>query len=63
MNKVSVYLAKMSMHCVELAWKPNAKIAAGVIYISLKTVEQVESRLVSDEYIESISELVGLKTC
>lgn len=53
----------MSMHCVELAWKPNAKIAAGVIYISLKTVEQVESRLVSDEYIESISELVGLKTC
>lgn len=38
----------MGMHCVEMAWKSNGKIAAAVVYIALKTVEQVESRLVSD---------------
>lgn len=48
---MSVYLGKMSMHCTELAWKPSKKLAAAVIYISLKTVEQVEPSLVSDSHM------------
>ncbi len=47
----------MAMHCPELAWKEDKKLAGAVIYIALKTVEQVEPTLVSDSFIEIISEL------
>jgi hypothetical protein len=37
-------------------------MAAAVVYIALKTVEQVEASLVSDSYIETIAELTKIKT-
>ncbi len=39
------------MHCPELAWKEEKKLAGAVIYIALKTVEQVETGLISDNFI------------
>lgn len=51
------------MHCTELAWKQDSKLAAAVIFIGLKTVEQVETKLISDNYILPISELCQIKTC
>ena len=62
LQKVSLYLAKMSMHCPQLSWKSDNKLAAAVIYISLKTVEQVESTLVPDNFLEIIAKTSQLKT-
>ena len=42
------------MHNIELAWMENSLIAAAVIFISLKTVEQVEVDLDADGYMERI---------
>lgn len=42
----------MAMHCSELAWKDDKLVAAAVIYIGLKTVEQVETSLGSDNFLE-----------
>lgn len=55
LHKVSVYLGKMAMHCTELAWKEDKKLAAAVIYIALKTVEQVETSLNSDGFLDTIT--------
>ena len=39
------------MHNIELAWLKNSVVAAAVIFISLKTVEQVEISLDADGYM------------
>ena len=49
------------MHSPQLFWQSDNKLAAAVIYIALKTVEQVESRLVSDNYLEMIAKNAELK--
>jgi hypothetical protein len=45
------------MHCSELAWREDKVVAAAVIYIGLKTVEQVETSLDSDSFLEDIAQL------
>ena len=57
LRKVCIYLGKMAMHSVELAWLANSLMAASIIFISLKTVEQVENSLNADSYMEQISQL------
>lgn len=49
------------MHCPQLCWESDKKLAAAVIYIGLKTVEQVEPSLVSDNYLETIAKSAQLK--
>ena len=49
------------MHNIELAWLNNSLMAAAVLFIGLKTVEQVETSLDADSYMESISEITGVK--
>jgi len=49
------------MHSPQLSWQSDNKLAAAVIYIALKTVEQVESKLVSDNYLEIIAKNAQLK--
>jgi hypothetical protein len=61
LNKVSVYLGKIAMHCSELAWREDKMVAAAVIYIGLKTVEQVETSLDSDSFLEDIAQLTKIK--
>lgn len=50
------------MHCPQLSWKSDHKLASAIIYISLKTVEQVETSLISDNYLEIIAKFAQLKT-
>lgn len=59
---MSVYLAKMSMHCPELSQIPDNKLASAVIYISLKTVEQVEGDLQADQYMSMIGRLSKMES-
>ena len=61
LQKVTVYLGKMAMHNIELAWLSNSVVAAAVVFISLKTVEQVETSLEADGYMERIGEVAGVK--
>ena len=42
----------MSMHCSELAWVPNSLLAGANLFIALKTVEQVDSSVEADKYLE-----------
>lgn len=53
----------MAMHCADLAWKEDSLLAAAVIYIGLKTVEQVESSLESDNFLPEIIELAKINKC
>jgi len=38
-EKMTVYLAKMSMHDVDLCTKPPSLLAVGAIYVALKICE------------------------
>ena len=49
----------MVMH-THLAWHSNKLIAGAVIFIGLKTVEQVELSLDADSYMNKIGELCNL---
>ena len=49
------------MHNIELAWLKNSVVAAAVIFISLKTVEQVETSLDADGYMAKIGEVTEVK--
>ena len=49
------------MHNADLAWLTNSSIAAAVVFIALKTVEQVESSLDADGYLEQIAELTKVE--
>ena len=51
----------MAMHTIELAWLNSSLMAAAVLFIGLKTVEQVETSLDADSYMERISEITGVK--
>lgn len=51
LRRVTIYLSKMMMH-TDLAWLSNSVIAAAVIFIGLKTVEQVEPSLEADRYMD-----------
>jgi len=50
------------MHCPQVCWESDNKLAAAVIYIALKTVEQVESSLISDSFLEIIAKNAQIKT-
>lgn len=55
LKKVCVYLSKMSMHCSELAWVQNSVLGAANLFIALKTVQQVQSSLKADDYLQIIA--------
>ena len=50
----------MSMHNTELGWRNNSVLAAAVIFISLKTVEQVEPHIEADGYMQEIANLTKI---
>ena len=52
----------MSMHCSELAWVENSLLAGAVIFISLKTVEQVDKSIKADDYLEIIGKHANVNT-
>jgi len=43
-EKMTVYLAKMSMHDVDLCAKPPSLLAVGAIYVALKICEQLKRK-------------------
>ena len=43
-EKMTIYLAKMSMHDTELSGKPPSLLAVGAIYVALKICEQLKRK-------------------
>lgn len=50
------------MHYSELAWVENNLLAASVIFIGLKTVEQVDNTINADDYMDIIGKYANVGT-
>jgi hypothetical protein len=61
LDKVILYLSKMSVHDYELLLQFEYKnIAAGCVYVGLKTLEQVEKKFVPENHLKSICDYSDL---
>lgn len=58
-NKILLYLSKMTLFSCELAEESTPLLAAAVVFISLKTLEQVDSSAEPEKKLGEICELVG----
>ena len=52
-EKMAIYLAKMSMHDVELAARNPSLLAVGAIYVALKICEQLKKKDLINAYVAS----------
>jgi hypothetical protein len=55
LDKVILYLSKMSVHHYELLLQFEYRnVAAGCVYVGLKTLEQVDKQFVPEDHLKSI---------
>lgn len=53
--KMAMYLAKMSMHCYELAGRRQSLVAVGALYVALKICEQLKkTQLITNPIVQKL---------
>lgn len=54
-EKMAIYLAKMSMHDAELSTRKSSLLAVGAIYVALKICEQLKRKvLISSDLVQRL---------
>ncbi len=59
LTKIVLYLSKMCLFSLDLAEENPVLLAGAVVFIGLKTLEQVDSTVRPEDWLEEISSLLG----
>jgi hypothetical protein len=59
--KMSLYLAKMSMHDYELSGRKPSLVAVGALYVALKICEQLKKKTLIQNHL--VTKLVSVSRC